>query len=166
MKICAGAASRFANPHRRGKLNLHPLNIPAACPPRTVVPVRQAWLRSSSLSPRHSFSVRDATAPTMLQSFVVEPVSFRNRLTNRWSIAKGSTVYGYDAVGNLKTVNYPVSPDLSLAYDALNRLTNLVDAVGTTRYKGVSPAHLSRSRTVDLQTLVFLVEWECRRTWP
>ncbi len=57
-----------------------------------------------------------------------------SRLTNRWSIAKGNSGYGYDAVGNLLTVNYPVSPDLTLAYDAMNRLTNLVDAVGTTRY--------------------------------
>src|SRR6266511_1095714 len=35
-----------------------------------------------------------------------------NRLTNRWSVAKGSTAYSYDKVGNLTSVNYPVSPDL------------------------------------------------------
>src|SRR6266545_3934491 len=57
-----------------------------------------------------------------------------NRLTNRWSAAKGDTFYTYDSVGNLTFVNYPTSPDITLAYDALNHLTNLVDAVGTTRY--------------------------------
>lgn len=41
------------------------LNIPTACPPRAAVPVHQAWHWSSSLSPRHSFSVRDATPPAM-----------------------------------------------------------------------------------------------------
>jgi len=43
-------------------------------------------------------------------------------------------VYSYDKVGNLTFINYPVSPDITLQYDALNRLTNMVDAVGTTRY--------------------------------
>ena len=57
-----------------------------------------------------------------------------NRLTNRWTPAKESTVYTYDDIGNLKTVNYPASPDISLSYDKMNRLTNMVDAVGTTAY--------------------------------
>ena len=57
-----------------------------------------------------------------------------SRLTNRWSIAKSNTVYSYDAVGNLLTITYPVSPSITLSYDALNRLTNMVDAAGTTRY--------------------------------
>ncbi len=57
-----------------------------------------------------------------------------SRLTNRWSAAKGNTTYSYDAVGNLTYVTYPVSPAISLSYDVLNRLTNMVDAVGTTVY--------------------------------
>ena len=57
-----------------------------------------------------------------------------NRLTNRASLAKGSTAYSYDAVGNLTHVTYPVSPAITLSYDSLNRLTNMVDAVGTTVY--------------------------------
>jgi RHS repeat-associated protein len=57
-----------------------------------------------------------------------------NRLTNRWSNAKGTTIYAYDAVGNLTKVTYPVSPSINLGYDVLNRLTNMVDAVGTTVY--------------------------------
>jgi RHS repeat-associated protein len=57
-----------------------------------------------------------------------------NRLTNRWSLAKGNTIYTYDALGNLTLINYPSSPDVTLQYDLLNRLTNMVDAVGTTKY--------------------------------
>ncbi|HTV61130.1 MAG TPA: hypothetical protein VMH30_01030, partial [Verrucomicrobiae bacterium] len=57
-----------------------------------------------------------------------------NRLTNRWSAAKGATTYKYDAAANLTNVVYPVSPQISLHYDAMNRLTNMVDAVGTTVY--------------------------------
>jgi YD repeat-containing protein len=56
------------------------------------------------------------------------------RLTNRWSKAKGNTKYTYDAVGNLTKLDYPVSTDIQLAYDALYRVTNMVDAAGTTRY--------------------------------
>lgn len=55
-------------------------------------------------------------------------------MTNRWSVAKGSTTYGYDALGNLTGVQYPVSPPIALKYDVLNRLTNMVDAMGTTVY--------------------------------
>ena len=58
----------------------------------------------------------------------------QSRLTNRWSAAKGNTGYGYDAVGNLTSVNYPASTDVTLQYDWLNRLTNMVDAAGTTKY--------------------------------
>jgi YD repeat-containing protein len=57
-----------------------------------------------------------------------------NRLTNRWSIAKGSTTYKYDALGNPTNIVYPISPAISLAYDVLNHLTNMVDAVGTTKF--------------------------------
>ena len=57
-----------------------------------------------------------------------------NRLTNRFSAAKGNTGYKYDAMGNLTNVVYPVSPAITLKYDVLNRLTNMLDAVGTTVY--------------------------------
>ena len=57
-----------------------------------------------------------------------------NRLTIRWTPAKGSATYRYDPVGNLTNVVYPVSHSITLKYDALNRLTNMVDAVGTTVY--------------------------------
>jgi RHS repeat-associated protein len=65
------------------------------------------------------------------------------RLTNRWSKAKGETAYGYDAAGNLTLVNYPSgTTDITLAYDALNRATNMVDAVGTTKYTFTSAGQL------------------------
>jgi len=57
-----------------------------------------------------------------------------NRLTNRWTPAKGSTALKYDAVNNLTNIVYPTSPAISLAYDLLNHLTNMTDAVGTTRF--------------------------------
>jgi YD repeat-containing protein len=57
-----------------------------------------------------------------------------NRLTNRNSVAKGTTTYRYDPVGNLTNVVYPVNTALVMSYDVLNRLTNLVDGIGTTRY--------------------------------
>jgi RHS repeat-associated protein len=55
------------------------------------------------------------------------------RLTNRWTPEKGNTGYAWDNVGNLKTIAYPALT-LRYAYDALNELTNLVDAVGTTAF--------------------------------
>jgi len=61
-----------------------------------------------------------------------------NRLTSRWSAAKGTTVYRYDAVGDLTNVDYSggtnYTSSIYLSYDKLNRLTNMVDAVGTTAY--------------------------------
>ena len=57
-----------------------------------------------------------------------------HRLTNRWSAAKGTTVYGYDGAGNLTSVSYPANHAITLTYDALSRLTNMVDGVGTTIY--------------------------------
>ena len=57
-----------------------------------------------------------------------------NRLTNRWSAAKGNTGYAYDPVGNLTNIAYPSSGTVKFAYDAMNRLTNMVDRWFTTRY--------------------------------
>ena len=76
------------------------------------------------------------TSETNAASAVVFKFQYdaNNRLTNRWSAAKGTTVYSYDAVGNRTLVNYPVSTDSTLAYDALNRATNMVDAAGTTAF--------------------------------
>jgi RHS repeat-associated protein len=52
-------------------------------------------------------------------------------LTAHWTPAKLLTQYAYDAVGNLTNIDYPTNTDVRLAYDAANRPTNMVDAVGT-----------------------------------
>ncbi|HUA64816.1 MAG TPA: hypothetical protein VME24_03145, partial [Alphaproteobacteria bacterium] len=57
-----------------------------------------------------------------------------NQLTNRWTPANGTTVYAYDFVGNPTDVKYPAPPSVTFSYDADNRLTNMVDGVGTTAY--------------------------------
>jgi len=54
-------------------------------------------------------------------------------VTNRFTPEKGNTGYTYDNVGNLKTINYPLST-ISYFYDAVNRLTNMVDAVETNAF--------------------------------
>ncbi|MFO1513342.1 MAG: hypothetical protein U1F83_10590 [Verrucomicrobiota bacterium] len=50
------------------------------------------------------------------------------RLTNRWTAAKGNTVYRYDLPGNLTHVDYAVSPDLTMPYDALSRAFSIAVA--------------------------------------
>lgn len=50
-------------------------------------------------------------------------------VTSRATPEKGTTSYTYDGVGNLKSINYPLST-INYSYDALNQLTNLVDALG------------------------------------
>ena len=37
-------------------------------------------------------------------------------------------------MGNLLTIHYPLFPTINFSYDSLNRLTDMFDAVGTTRY--------------------------------
>jgi len=51
-------------------------------------------------------------------------------IANRWTPEKGNTAYTYDGVGNLKIVAYPNQTNTYL-YDALNRRTNMVDALGS-----------------------------------
>ncbi|HEX5218590.1 MAG TPA: hypothetical protein VFZ59_03395, partial [Verrucomicrobiae bacterium] len=65
-----------------------------------------------------------------------------SRLASRWSAAKGTTYYTNDAVGNVTKVNYPASVDITLQYDPLNRVTNMVDAAGTTAYTYASGGQL------------------------
>jgi len=58
-------------------------------------------------------------------------------MTN-WTPAGGFTSYKRDAVGNVTNIDYTnasiATPTVSMAYDALNQLTNLIDGIGTTRY--------------------------------
>ena len=54
-------------------------------------------------------------------------------ITNRFTPEKGNTGYTFDNVGNLKSIIYP-QLTINYGYDPLNRLTNMVDAVGTTTF--------------------------------
>lgn len=54
-------------------------------------------------------------------------------LTNHTTPQFGSTVYSYDNVGNLTAIVHPTAT-VTYYYDLLNRLTNMVDAVGVTAF--------------------------------
>jgi RHS repeat-associated protein len=75
-------------------------------------------------------NVIDATGSIILQFMHDQD----GRVTNRWSAAKGNTGYAVDQDGNVTYVRYPSSTPVSFAYDALNRVTNMVDAAGTTTF--------------------------------
>lgn len=64
------------------------------------------------------------------------------RMTTRWTPAKGDIVMTYDANDNLLTTSYSSSPSITFSYDALNRVTNMVDGIGTTRYAYTSTGNL------------------------
>ncbi len=59
-----------------------------------------------------------------------------DRMTNRWTPAKGPAIYRYDPIGNLTNVDYSgganFTPSISFAYDSLNRLTKMLDGIGST----------------------------------
>jgi RHS repeat-associated protein len=57
-----------------------------------------------------------------------------DRPTNRWTPAKLNAAYRYDPMANLTNIVYSNSPSITMAYDVLNRMTNMVDGVGTTIY--------------------------------
>jgi RHS repeat-associated protein len=57
-----------------------------------------------------------------------------NRRTNHWTAAHTNIVYAYDAVGNLLSITFPRSPSITFKYDALNRITNRIDAAGVYNY--------------------------------
>ena len=82
------------------------------------------------------------TSKTNANGLEIERFAFdpNDRATNRWTAAKGNTIYTFDAVGNVLTINYPLSPAINFLYDSLNRLTNRTDAVGTNvfTYKATS----------------------------
>ena len=70
-----------------------------------------------------------------------------NRLTNRWSQAKGNTKYQYDTVGNLTNVDYPTAAE---EYDIV-RLT-------TSGYSATLEQLVTKQEIQDLHALVRKVE--------
>lgn len=66
---------------------------------------------------------------------VLQDVFIQGIHRQHYTAAKGTTVYNYDAAGNLTNINYPGTViDVTLQYDALNRMTNMIDGVGTTAF--------------------------------
>ncbi len=55
------------------------------------------------------------------------------QVTNRWTPQFGDTTYVRDANGNVTSIQYPGS-SISFAYDPLNRLQSMTDAVGTSGF--------------------------------
>jgi RHS repeat-associated protein len=64
------------------------------------------------------------------------------RLTNRWSKAVGNTRYGWSAATSLTNISYPTSGTITYKFDAMERLTNMVDSVGTTVYSYTAAGQL------------------------
>jgi RHS repeat-associated protein len=65
------------------------------------------------------------------------------RLTNRWTPAKGNTIYRYDLANNLTNVVYPnTSLNIILQYDDLNRPTNMTDGAGSSHFTYTSAGQL------------------------
>jgi RHS repeat-associated protein len=54
-------------------------------------------------------------------------------LTNRWTPEFGNTAYVRDPLGNVLAINYPLTT-INYSYDALSRLTNMADRIGTTAF--------------------------------
>ena len=64
------------------------------------------------------------------------------RLTNRLQAGSITTTFGYDPVGNLTNVVYVSSTNI-FKYDDLNRLTNMIDAIGSTVFTWTDGSQLA-----------------------
>jgi RHS repeat-associated protein len=62
-------------------------------------------------------------------------------VTNRWTPEKGNTGYTRDNVGNVTAIVYP-QLTISNAYNLLNELTNMVDALGAHNFNWTPAGHL------------------------
>ena len=67
------------------------------------------------------------------QTVMILGYDAESRVTSRWTPARGTTYFSYDALGNLTTINYPNDPDVSFTYDAVNRLSSMSDGTGVNR---------------------------------
>ena len=54
--------------------------------------------------------------------------------TAHWTPSKGLIRFGYDVAGNRVGITNPASPSIVFGYDALNRVTNIVDGIGVTAF--------------------------------
>jgi len=62
-----------------------------------------------------------------------------SQITTRWTPEKGTTTFGRDSVGRVRTNSYPLNPQITFSYDNDGRLTNMVDGIGSTVFT-YSPA--------------------------
>lgn len=89
-------------------------------------------------------------------------------LTNLVTPQFGNTVYSYDNVGNLTNIIYPVgtgsTPSVTFRYDALNRLTNMVDALGVTKFTHTALGQLQTEDGPWTDDTVTLTYTEGQRT--
>jgi RHS repeat-associated protein len=67
-------------------------------------------------------------------------------VTNRWTPQNGNAGYGYDNVGNLTSIAYP-SSSITYVFNALNQLTSMVDAVGTTTFSYTPAGQLASEKS-------------------
>ena len=77
------------------------------------------------------------------------------RVLRRWTPAKGTTAYTYDPLGNLTYIDYPTGTSVALAYNELNELTTLVDAIGTTTFNHAPGGLLASEDGPGQDTLTF-----------
>ena len=68
-----------------------------------------------------------------------------NKFNTRSDVQAGNitTTYKFDPIGNLTNVVYPNSGSIVLGYDYANRLTNMVDRVGTSGFSWTAAGHLT-----------------------
>jgi RHS repeat-associated protein len=103
-----------------------------------------------------SFGRNTNKADNLGTNVFVYRYDLNSRLTYRWTPAKGDTGYTNDANDNVTFINYSNSPDITLSYDASDRLTNMVDAVGTNRFTYTSfGALLSEDGPWDSDTVTY-----------
>ena len=88
----------------------------------------------------------------------------KGQVTNRWTPEFGNTAYSRDAVGNVKTGTHQQST-INCLYDALNRLTNMVDALGVTAFRYTPSGQLSSEDGPWDNDVIGYAYQQGQRTW-
>ena len=76
----------------------------------------------------------------------------------------GTNSYTFDPIGNLTNIIYPGNIPVSYAYDGLNRLTNMVDAVGTTKFNYTASGQLLTEESPFANSTTTNIYWSRMRT--
>ena len=84
---------------------------------------------------RWSYDAADRVTGKMYADGTTEGYAYDRGLLGQSQGARGQVVkYGYDANSNLTLVDYPNMADVSLSYNALDDVTQIVDGVGTNTF--------------------------------